>query len=112
IRGKKALTAIGAVPDIDAGVKAAIDLGARVLNLSFGTPESAIEAGDPLPHTEVIQYGLARGCVFVAASGNTGETLKFYPAALPGVIAVGSVGASGEPSAFSTRGDHVALSAP
>src|SRR5262249_3420171 len=41
-----------------------------------------------------------------------GEVMKFYPAALPGVIAVGAVGPNGEPSAFSTRGDHVALCAP
>ena len=105
-------TAIGAVPDIDAGVKAAVDLGARVLNLSFGTPESALRAEDPRPHEDVIAYARARGCVLVAASGNGGDSGRYFPAALPGVIAVGSVGPPGAPSRFTSRGPHVALCAP
>ncbi len=109
-RGK--MTAVGALSDIDAAVKWAADLGARVLNLSFGTPEYVLAPGDRVPHAEVIRYGLARGCIFVAASGNEGRTLRYYPAALPGVIAVGSIDASGRPSSFSTRGSHVALCAP
>ncbi len=105
-------TAIGSIPDIDAGVKTAVDLGARVLNLSFGTPASALGEGDPIPHTDVVQYALRRGCVLVAASGNSGDETRYFPACLPGVIAVGSVDSSGRPSHFSTRGEHVALSAP
>ena len=105
-------TAIGALPDIDAGVKLAVDLGARVLNLSFGTPESALGDGDPIPHTEVVQYALRRGCILVAASGNSGDDTRYFPACVPGVIAVGAVDATGRPSHFTTRGDHVALCAP
>ncbi len=105
-------TAIGALPDIDSGVKFAVDLGARVLNLSFGTPETALRDGDPVPHTEIVQYALRRGCVLVAASGNSGDATRYFPAAAPGVIAVGAVDAAGAPARFSTRGDHVALSAP
>lgn len=105
-------TAIGAVPDIDAGVKAAVDLGARVLNLSFGTPESALRPEDPKPHEDIVAYARARGCTLVAASGNGGDTGRYYPAALDGVIAVGSVGRTGAPSRFTSRGPHVALSAP
>ena len=105
-------TAIGSIPDIDAGVKTAVDLGARVLNLSFGTPESALGEGDPIPHTDVVQYALRRGCVLVSASGNSGDETRYFPACLPGVIAVGAVDATGRPSHFSTRGDHVALCAP
>ncbi len=110
--GREALTAIGAIPDIDAGLKRAVDLGARVLNLSFGTPETALEAGDPEPHVEVVRYALARGCILVAASGNTGDRVRYFPAALPGVVAVGSVGRNGSPSRFTTRGDHVVVMAP
>ncbi len=106
------LTAVGAVPDIDAGVKTAVDLGARVLNLSFGTPGSALREDDPRPHEDVIRYAQARGCVLVAASGNAGDDVPYYPAALDGVIAVGSVGRTGTPSHFSSRGSHVALCAP
>ncbi len=109
---EQGVTAIGAIPDIDAGMKAAVDLGARVLNLSFGTPETALEEGEAAPHREIIRYALTRGCVLVAAAGNTGDSTRYFPAALPGVIAVGAVGASGRPSPFSSRGLHVALCAP
>ena len=50
--------------------------------------------------------------MLVAASGNSGASERYYPAALPGVIAVGSVGADRRPSRFTTRGAHVALCAP
>jgi len=112
IPGRMDRIGIGAISDIDFGVKSAIDLGAKVLNLSFGTPESALDPYDPRPHEDVVRYGLARGCVMVAASGNSGRAERFLPAALDGVIAVGSVGTNGQPSAFSTTGDHVALAAP
>jgi subtilisin family serine protease len=105
-------TAIGGLPDIDAAVKCAVDLGARVLNLSFGTPATALRPEDPPPHIEVVRYALMRDCVLVAASGNSGNDVAYFPAALPGVLAVGAVGEAGAPSRFTTRGAHVALSAP
>src|SRR4030095_2403688 len=77
-----------------------------------GTPETALRDGDPVPHTEIMEYALRRGCVLVAASGNSGDTTRYFPAASPGVIAVGAVDATGAPARFTTRGDHVALSAP
>jgi subtilisin family serine protease len=106
------LAAIGSLPDIDHAVKMAVDLGARVLNLSFGTPASALGPDDPIPHEEVVSYALARGCILVAASGNDGDEVPFYPAALPGVLAVGAVDGDGRPCTFTSRGPHVAISAP
>jgi hypothetical protein len=108
----KGITAVGALPDIDHAVKMAVDLGARVLNLSFGTPASALGPDDPIPHVEVVRYALARDCVLVAASGNSGDFTAYFPAKLPGVIAVGSVDADGMPSDFVCRGSHLALTAP
>jgi subtilisin family serine protease len=105
-------TAIGSLPDIDSGMKTAIDLGARVLNLSFGTPETALDRFDYVPHIDVVRYALERDCVLVVASGNGGDLVRYYPAALPGVIAVGAVAADRRPSGFTSRGAHVALSAP
>jgi len=110
--GKTGAIGIGALADIDHGVKMAVDLDARVLNMSFGTADSALDATAPKPHRDVIQYALARGCVLVAASGNSGVEEIFWPAAFDGVIAVAAVDASGRPTAFSTRGAHVALAAP
>ena len=102
---------IGALPDIDAGVKVACDLGATVLNLSFGTASSAVTDG-PRPHEQVIQYATELGCTLIAATGNSGALETFYPACLPDVIAVGSVDTVGRRSRFSTYGDHVSLCAP
>jgi subtilisin family serine protease len=106
------LTAVGATLDIDHALKCAVDLGAKVLNLSFGTPASALSTSEPRPHADVVEYALARRAVLVAASGNDGLLMEYFPAALPGVIAVGSVGSKDMPSLFSTRGAHVALCAP
>ncbi len=110
--GRTRVTALGAISDIDLGLKQCIDLGARVCNLSFGTPESALREHDPRPHADIVAYARQRGCVLVAASGNSGDRTRYYPACLDGVIAVGAVGPDRTPASFSTRGDHVDLCAP
>ena len=110
--GRSSRVGIGALSDIDSGMKRAVDIGAKVINMSFGTPMSALDPADPVPHEAVVRYALARGCVLVAASGNSGEEEAFTPAALAGVIAVGSVDPDGSPSRFSARGSHVTLAAP
>lgn len=103
---------IGAIANIDQGMKRLVDLGAKIINMSFGTPESALAADDPRPHEEIVKYALARGCILVAASGNSALNEHFYPAAHPGVIAVGAVDSAKRPASFTTRGGHVALCAP
>lgn len=110
--GKKGLVGLGAIADIDLGMKYAIDLGAKVINMSFGTPAPTEDEAAFQPHADVVRYGLARGCVMVAASGNSGKEERYYPSALPGVIAVGAVDADNQPARFSTRGEHVNLCAP
>jgi subtilisin family serine protease len=110
--GRVAPIGIGSIADIDAGMKMAVDLGAKVLNMSFGTADSALDPEAPKPHADVVRYACLRGCVLVAASGNSGRQEVYWPAAFDGVIATGSVGLTGRPSAFTTTGDHVALCAP
>lgn len=112
VAGRAAPIGIGSIADIDAGVKLAVDLGAKVLNMSFGTPDSAIEAAVPKPHADVVDYASRRGCILVAASGNSGVREIYWPAGFETVVAVGSVGPENRPSAFSTTGNHVALCAP
>ncbi|HEX8647496.1 MAG TPA: S8 family serine peptidase [Thermoleophilaceae bacterium] len=106
------LTGVGAAPDIDAGLKVAIDLGAAVVNMSFGTPEESVDPHAPRPHEAVAAYAARRSCVMVAAMGNSGLEERYYPAALESVIAVGSVDRHGMPSRFSTYGTHVDIVAP
>jgi subtilisin family serine protease len=103
---------VGALADIDAGMKICVDLGADVINMSFGTAESSLAHGDHLPHLPVIQYAVRYGCTLVAAAGNKGDDERYYPAALPEVIAVGSVDEGGRRSRFSSYGDHLSVCAP
>ena len=110
--GKAQPVGIGAATDLDMAMKMAVDLGANAINMSFGTDDTALDPAAPKPHAEVCAYALDRGCVLVAASGNSGDERTYWPAAFPGVIAVGAVDTNGRPSAFSTRGRHVALCAP
>ncbi len=106
------ITGIGGTMDIDAAVKAAVDLGARVLNLSFGTPKSDLPDGAPPVHGDTVAYAISRGAILVAAMGNSGKDEVFFPAALPGVLAVGAIRPDGHAASFSTRGDHITICAP
>ena len=110
--GKSQAVGLGAVADLDMALKLAVDLGAKVISMSFGTGDDMLEPGAPKPHSDTVAYALQHGCILVAASGNSGTTTRYWPAAFPGVIAVGSVGTTAVPSVFSTRGDHIALCAP
>jgi subtilisin family serine protease len=109
---RKKPVGIGGLSDINAGLKTCIDLGAKVLNMSFGTPASTLNSDDPLPHAKVIRYANHYGCVLVAAAGNSGIEENYYPAALPEVICVSSVDRSNRRSSFSTYGNHNWISAP
>jgi subtilisin family serine protease len=89
----------------------ATDSGARVINMSFGTgtfhPALAAAVG----------YAVSHDVLPVAAAGNTQEDpslrgLPLYPAALPGVLAVGATDSSGAITSFSTQGAYVDVAAP
>lgn len=98
----------GLVDNINNGIKWAVDQGADIINMSLGIKH----AGGGLPHEEVIQYAHQKGVIVVAASGNDGRRDKYYPGALPGVIAVGASDDNGQIAPFSTYGGHVSLIAP
>ena len=110
--GRAAAVGVGALGDLDMGLVMAVQLGATVLNCSFGTDDDDLEPGAPKPHAEAVAFANARDCTVVAASGNSGDRRTYWPAAFDEVIAVGSIGADRRVSTFSTRGDHVALCAP
>jgi subtilisin family serine protease len=102
---------VGALPDINEGMKVAVDLGADCINMSFGTPASVVGDGPP-PHQEVVSYAALQGCTLVAAMGNSGKEEVYWPAGFPEVISVGSVDYRGARSSFSTYGNHISLCAP
>lgn len=80
-----------------------------VVNLSIGG------VGEPdAQEQQLFDALLARGTTVVAAMGNErdeGSPIS-YPAAIPGVIAVGATTVNDTVTTFSNRGDHIALCAP
>jgi len=83
--------------------------GIDVVNLSLGGP------GNPEPNEGALFDALlGRGTVLVAAMGNDGldGSPTTYPAALPGVIAVGASRQDDRIADFSSRGPHISLCAP
>jgi subtilisin len=96
----------GATSDIVRGIRWAVGNGARVLSLSVGGQESSQAMAG------AVSDALKAGVVVVAAMGNEGKELKNYPAALPGVIAVGATTRQDRPASFSTRGPWISVAAP
>lgn len=99
---------------IAAGITWAVDHGAKILNLSLGGPSDSAVLDD------AVSYAIGKGAVVVASSGNTGESTAFptptapqYPAAIPGVLSVGSVSlGSTDLYPQSARGPWVDVVAP
>ena len=91
------------------GIVDAVQFGADVINLSLATPD------DVPALRNAVEYALSHNVVVVAAAGNDlpqGGAGPFYPAAYPGVLAVGAVGPGGALAAFSDRHTPVAVTAP
>ena len=88
------------------GINYAIEKGARVLSLSWGS-----EVSSSLLESAT-RYASAKGLVLVAAAGNAPTGNPVYPAAYDNVIGVGALTPSGEAWDQSNYGDFVAVSAP
>lgn len=89
-----------------AGILAAIDAGAQIINISMGTSEN-----NPLIEDAVL-LASEKNVLIVAASGNSARSDALYPAAYPSVISVGSVDARGEHLDFSNYGTYLSVTAP
>lgn len=103
---------------IYAGILYAVDNGARVINMSFGT-------GVGIPRTSMglqeraIQYAISNGVTLVAAAGNAGIDIgvsPVWPAAFssfyPGLVTVGATTNSDARASFSCFGSPVNIYAP
>lgn len=108
MRSGDRLVGAGIVDNINPAIKWAVDHGADIINMSLGIKHTG---GGP-PHEDVIKYALAKNVAVVAASGNDGTPARYYPGALPGVIAVGASDESGQPARFSSFGAQIAVMAP
>lgn len=102
-----ALSPSGITDDLTAAraVLKARAAGASILNLSFG----GYAEGDamPLALLRALDAGCDDSFVVVAAAGNDGLSREFFPAAMPGVVAVAALNASGRRAGFSNFGPWV-----
>jgi subtilisin family serine protease len=90
---------------IDDAIVAAVDNGARVIQLSIGGPQST-------DLDDAIQYAVGNGVVFVCSSGNDYDSQVSYPASNPNVIAVGATEQNNQRANFSNYGSQLNVVAP
>lgn len=100
-------TGVAQVSDIYEAIIYAVDHGAQVINMSFGSTEPSNTL------KEALQYAHDHGVVLVAAGGNNGADGLMYPAAysrlVDGVVATTSHDLK---AGFSNYGKKAAVSAP
>ena len=103
------------------GISYAVSHGARVIDLPLDpgtlgmthTGDPAAEGGSTAERAAVA-YALRQNVVLVAPAGDDGQGsgLINYPAAYPGVIAVGAITRAGQLAPFSSRRPYSLLTAP
>jgi subtilisin family serine protease len=105
---------------IAAGIRYAVAHGATVISLPLdpgmmGAPGgAAAAAGGSQAERAAVAYAISRDVLLVAPAGDNagrGNAVN-YPAAYPGVIAVGATARGGELAPFTNTGSYVALTAP
>jgi subtilisin family serine protease len=97
---------IGDLMTVIQGIHYAATHGARVLNLSLGSPTYSAAL------KEAVGAALDAGVVVVAAAGNDGGEVPHYPAAFGDVICVGAVEDDNRKSDYSNYGAFVRAVAP
>ncbi|MGX1761139.1 S8 family serine peptidase [Streptomyces lydicus] len=97
----------GDANNVDGAIRYAVDHGAKVINMSFAGPFAMTEK-----EKSAISYAVKKDVLLVAGSGNDGSGKPYYPAAAPGVLAVGAVAEDGKVLGESNYGPHIRLIAP
>jgi type VII secretion-associated serine protease mycosin len=94
------------------GIQYAADNGAKVISMSLGGGNLFYNGN--AAEEAAIKYALGKGAVLVASAGNDGNgaNRRNYPAAYPGVIAVGAVDRSFKAAKFTNRHTYISVAAP
>ncbi|MGE5848372.1 MAG: S8 family serine peptidase [Ignavibacteria bacterium] len=92
--------------DVAAGILYALEMGAKVINMSFGDNTFSYVLRD------VIRYAYSQNIVLVASSGNSGSDLPHYPSGYSEVISVGNSTPEDYVSSNSNFGSTIDLAAP
>ena len=92
--------------NVTQGINWAVDQGAKIISISLAGGEDAFE-------DKAIQKALATDVVVVAGVGNYPPAMRVqFPAAYPGVVAVGGIDENGNHAEISVTGPEVLISAP
>jgi subtilisin family serine protease len=102
------------------GIRYAVNHGASVISLPLdpgtlsATADKNAAAGGSQAERAAVGYAIAHDVLLVAPAGDNGGAGNAvnYPAAYPGVIAVGATARDGELAPFTNTGSYVALTAP
>lgn len=101
----KALSAdgSGALQDVNAGIKWAVDHGARVVNLSLESAGGSVSKQPGQSLAEGVEYAWQHGAIPVIAAGNSTPSM-FGPGGYAGIdaVIVGATGPSGELAWYSS----------
>jgi hypothetical protein len=106
---------------IAAGIRYAVSHGASVIALPLDPATlGPVASGDPsiaggsAAERAAVGYALAHNVVLIAPGGDNGAGTGSvnYPAAYPGVVAVGATSRDGQLASFTSRRSYVALTAP
>jgi subtilisin family serine protease len=96
----------GTSADAAPAIYYAVANGADVISLSWGSDEDSQVIKDALA------YARRQGVLVVAAAGNQGADMSFYPASYPGVIAVAATESNDKRWYLSNYGQWVDIAAP
>jgi subtilisin family serine protease len=104
----KAMSEEGIIKDSDLihGIALAVEYGANVINFTAegNKPSKALE--------DAVKYAFNKKVPIIVGAGDSSSSTKTYPAATPGVIAVGALSNNLSKLSTSNIGQWVSLSAP
>ncbi len=89
------------------GIVYAADNGAHIISNSWGRRGNYSQY-----EQDVINYAASKGCIIVAAGGNSNTRTFYYPAAYTNVIAVAAVNEEDQKASYSTYEKYIDISAP
>jgi len=97
---------LGSTYAVAEAIHYAVEQGAEVINMSFGTVEPSRLLN------QACNQAILNGVAMVAASGNNSIDNPIYPASQPGVIAVSGIDDQDYLAEFSNYGDYIDVCAP
>lgn len=104
----KALNSLGGgeYSHVISAIKYAVNNGARIINMSFGTYINNADL------ESAVNYAISSGVTVVAAAGNNSQEKLLYPASYTDTVAVGAVDSVGARASFSNYGGNLDVVAP